>query len=78
VRGGKCIVLRPKSRPLHTLGTNLKFWKVFCKILSAGKRTYFPRELDTARSMSGQVGYSLSDAKSAYLNFAGLVFLDTL
>jgi hypothetical protein len=58
VKGGKCIVLRPKLRPLHTLGTYLRFWKVFCKILSAGKSNFIPRELDKAGSMSGQVGYS--------------------
>jgi hypothetical protein len=36
VRRAKCMTLRPKYRPLHTLGICLRFWKVFCKILSAG------------------------------------------
>ncbi len=43
------------NRPLHTLGTYLMFWKVFCKILSAGKRTFFPRELDKAGSIYGKL-----------------------
>jgi hypothetical protein len=46
VRRAKCMALRPKYRPLHTLGIYLRFWKVFCKILSIGKRTFFPTELD--------------------------------
>jgi hypothetical protein len=45
-RRAKCIALRPKYRPLHTLGIYLRFWNVFCKILSAGKRTFCHRELD--------------------------------
>jgi hypothetical protein len=32
VRRAKCMALRQKYRPLHTLGIYLKFWKVFCKI----------------------------------------------
>jgi hypothetical protein len=43
VRRAKCMALRPKYRPLHTLGIYLRFWKVFCKILSSGKRTFFPK-----------------------------------
>jgi hypothetical protein len=58
VKGRKCMVLIPKSRPLHIHGTYLRFWKVFRKILSAGKRNFFPRELDMPGSMSWQVGYS--------------------
>ncbi len=55
VRREKCMALRPKYRPLHTLGTYLRFCKVFCKILSAGKRTFFPRELDKAGSIYGKM-----------------------
>jgi hypothetical protein len=55
VRRAKCLVLRPKYRPLHTLGIYLMFWKVFCKILSAGKRTFIPRELDKAGSIYGKM-----------------------
>jgi hypothetical protein len=50
-RRAKCIALRPKYSPLHTLGIYLRFWKVFCKIISAGKRNFCPRELDKAVSI---------------------------
>jgi hypothetical protein len=70
------MVLRPKYRPLHTLGIYLRFWKVFCKILSVGKRTFFSIELDNIHIW--QNGYSLSVAKSDYLIIAVLAFLDTL
>jgi hypothetical protein len=49
------MALRPKYRPLHTLGIYLRFWKVFCEILSCGKRTFFPRELDTVGSIYGKM-----------------------
>jgi hypothetical protein len=51
----KCMAVRPKYRPLHTLGTYLRFWKVFCKNLSVSKRTFFPRELDKAGSIHGKM-----------------------
>ncbi len=77
VRREKSIVLRPKSRPLHTLSTYLRGWKVFCKIFSAGKKSFFPRELNKAGSMSGQVGYSWSGGMSAYLIFEVPVLLNS-
>jgi hypothetical protein len=49
------MALRPQYRPLHTLGIYLRFWKVSCKILSAGKRTFFPRDLDKAGSIHGKM-----------------------
>jgi hypothetical protein len=56
--GRKCTILRPKSRSLHTLGTYLRFWKVFGKTVTAGKRNIVPREFDKTGSMSRQVGYN--------------------
>jgi hypothetical protein len=55
VRRAKCMALRPKYRPLHTFGIYLRFWKVFGKILSAGKRTFLPREFDKAGSIYGKM-----------------------
>jgi hypothetical protein len=70
VRRAKCMSLRPKHRPSLTLGIYIRSWKVFCKILSAGKRTFFPRELDKAGSIYiWQNGYSLSGAKECLFNY---------
>jgi hypothetical protein len=55
VRRAKCMASRPKYRPLHTLGIYLRIWKVFCKILTAGKRTFFPRELDKTGSIYSKI-----------------------
>jgi hypothetical protein len=55
VRRAKCMALRPKYRPLRTLGIYLRFWKVFCKSLISGKRTFFPRKLDKVGSIYGKM-----------------------
>jgi hypothetical protein len=55
VRRANCMASRPKYRPLHTLGIYLRFRKVFFEILSPGKRTFFPRELDKAGSIYGKM-----------------------
>ncbi len=48
MRRGKCMVLRPKYRPLHTLGIYLRFGRFSVKILSAG-------ELGKAGSIYGKL-----------------------
>jgi hypothetical protein len=66
VRGGKCMVLRSKS----TLGTNLRFWKVFCNILSAGKRTFFLENLIRQDPCLGKLAI-VQRCKECLLNFCG-------
>ncbi len=50
---------RPKHNSQNTIArvqeSRSRFWKVFCKILSASKRTFYPGELDEAGSIYGKM-----------------------